>query len=63
MLLVFVKDIPFTSEGCYNKSSENGEIILIAFADFSKAFDTVDFVVLLKKHHAIGFWHSSLNWI
>ncbi|CAB3988516.1 Hypothetical predicted protein [Paramuricea clavata] len=42
---------------------KKGEITLIAFADFSKAFDTVDFAVIIKKLHAIGFSHSSLNWI
>ncbi|CAB3982878.1 Hypothetical predicted protein [Paramuricea clavata] len=45
------------------KAMKKGEITLIAFADFSKAFDTVDFAVIIKKLHAIGFSHSSLNWI
>ena len=43
---------------------KKGEITLIAaFASFSKAFDTVDFAVITKKLHAVGFSHSSLNWI
>ena len=45
------------------RAMKNGEITLIAFADFSKAFDTVDFQVVLKKLHAIGFSHSSFNWV
>ena len=45
------------------KAMNKGEITLIAFADFSRAFDTVDFAVIIKKLHIIGFLHSSLNWI
>ncbi|CAB3981517.1 Hypothetical predicted protein, partial [Paramuricea clavata] len=45
------------------KAMKKGEITLIAFADFSKAFDTVDLAVIIKKLHAIGFSHFSFNWI
>ena len=37
------------------------EITLIAFADFSRAFDTVDLAIIIKKLHTIGFSHSSLK--
>ena len=39
------------------------EVTLIAFADFSKAFDTVDYLTVLRKLHAIGFSTSSLTWV
>ena len=42
---------------------KKGEVTLIAFADFSKAFDTVDYSIVLRKLHSIGFSSSSLNWI
>ena len=45
------------------KAMKKGEVTLIAFADFSKAFDTVDYSVVIRKLHAIGFSPSSLNWI
>ena len=45
------------------KAMKKGEITLIAFADFSKAFDTVDYSTVLQKLHVIGFSHTSLNWV
>ena len=45
------------------KAMKKGEITLIAFADFSKAFDTVDYSIILRKLHAVGFSPSSLNWV
>ncbi len=45
------------------KAMKKGEVTLIAFADFSKAFDTVDYSVVIRKLHAIGFSPSSLNWM
>ena len=42
---------------------KKGKVTLIAFADFSKAFDTVDYSIVLRKLHAIGFSSSSLNWL
>ena len=45
------------------KAMKKGEVTLIAFADFSKAFDTVDYSIVLRKLHAIGFSPSSLNWV
>ena len=34
---------------------KESEVTLIAFADFSKAFDTVDYSVIIRKLHNIGF--------
>jgi hypothetical protein len=42
---------------------KKGEITLIAFADFSKAFDTVDYCTIIKRLHGIGFSQGALNWI
>jgi exonuclease III len=44
------------------KAMKKGEITLIAFADFSKAFDTVDYATVLKRLHSIGFSRDALNW-
>ena len=35
---------------------------LIAFADFYKAFDTVDYSVIIRKLHNIGFSKQALRW-
>ena len=32
------------------------------FADFSKAFDTVDYSVVIRKLHSIGFSNEALQW-
>ena len=40
---------------------KKGEVTLIAFADFSKAFDTVDYSEVLRKLHAIEFTPYSYN--
>ena len=45
------------------KAMKKGEVTLIAFADFSKAFDTVDYCTILERLHAIGFSHGALNWV
>ena len=34
----------------------------MVFADFSKAFDTVQFTTVLKKMHALGFSKTFLTW-
>ena len=39
------------------------EITLAVFADYSKAFDTIDFSVLIKKMHALNFFKRFLYWI
>ena len=45
------------------KAMKKGEVTLIAFADFSKAFDTVNYRAILKLLHSIGFSHGALTWI
>ena len=38
------------------QAMKKGEVTLIAFADFSKAFDTVDYATVLnEKLHNVGF--------
>ena len=45
------------------QAMKKGELTLIAFADFSKAFDTVDYYIVIRKLHAIGLSKSPLLWI
>ena len=45
------------------QAMKKGELTLIAFADFSKAFDTVDYSIVIRKLHAIGLSKSALLWI
>ncbi|CAB4030636.1 Hypothetical predicted protein [Paramuricea clavata] len=42
---------------------KKGEVTLIAFADFSRAFDTVDYSVAVRKLHDIGMSRAALKWI
>jgi len=44
------------------RAMKNGELTLIAFADFSKAFDTVDYCIVIRKLHAIGLSKAALLW-
>ena len=39
------------------------EITLAVFTDYSKAFDTIDFSVLIKKMHTLNFSKRFLYWI
>ena len=39
------------------------EIALAVFTDYSKAFDTIDFSVLIKKMHTLNFSRRFLYWI
>ena len=41
---------------------KKGEVTLLALADFSKAFDTVDYSVVIRKLHSIGFSNEALQW-
>ena len=45
------------------RAMKKGELTLIAFADFSKAFDTVDYSIVIRKLHAIGLSKTALLWI
>ena len=40
-----------------------GEITLMVLADFSKAFDTIDYKTLIYKMHALKFSNSFLKWL
>ena len=39
------------------------DITLAVFTDYSKAFDTIDFSVLIKKMHTLNFSKRFLYWI
>ena len=42
---------------------KRGEVSLMVFADYSKAFDTVCFKTVLTKMHALGFSNEFLTWM
>ena len=46
-----------------NKCFECGEIPLTVFNDFRKAFDTVDFNILLKRLQSLGVRDNYLKWL
>ena len=41
-------------------SMKRGEVTMAILADFSKAFDTVAYEIVLKKMHKVGFSKSYL---
>ena len=45
------------------KAMKKGEITLAIFADYSKAFDTVDFEILINKLYKLNFFKSFLHWL
>jgi exonuclease III len=45
------------------KAMKKGEVTLMVLADFSKAFDTVNFMTVLHKMSNLGFSRSFMHWI
>ena len=45
------------------RAMKKGEVTLMVCADYSKAFDTVQFKAVLAKLHEMGFLKSFLLWI
>ena len=43
-------------------SINKSEITIVIFADYSKAFDTIDFYTLIQKLHAVNFPKNVLYW-
>ncbi|GBN58499.1 putative RNA-directed DNA polymerase from transposon BS [Araneus ventricosus] len=44
-------------------SFESGSQLDVIYIDFSKAFDSIDFGILLKKLHGIGFHINLIDWL
>ena len=45
------------------RASKKGEVTLMVYADYSKAFDTVQFRTVLTKMYGLGFSKSFLHWV
>ena len=45
------------------KAMEKGEVTVAVFADYSKAFDTIDYSILIRKMRQLNFSKSFLHWI
>ena len=45
-----------------SEALDRGECVIWVFLDFSKAFDTVDHSILLKKMHKYGIQGLALRW-
>ena len=45
------------------KAMKKGEVTLMVLADFSKAFDTIDFKTLILKLSSLGFSTGFLRWL
>ena len=45
------------------KAMKRGEMTLAIFTDYSKAFDTVDFEILINKLHKLNFSKTFLHWL
>ena len=42
---------------------KSSEVTYSHFTDYSKAFDTIDFSVLIKEMHILNFSKRSIYWI
>ena len=42
---------------------KSSEVTIAIFTDYSKAFDTIDFSILIKKMHTLNFSKRFLYWI
>ena len=45
------------------KSMKKGEVTISVFADYSKAFDTIDYEILIKKLHKLNMSKEFLYWL
>ena len=45
------------------RASKKGEVTLMVYPDYSKAFGTVQFKSILTKMHGLGFSKSFLHWM
>ena len=45
------------------RAMKNGEVTVVVLADFSKAFDTVNYKVLITKLSTLGFSKPFLPWL
>ena len=45
------------------KAMKSSEVTIAIFTDYSKAFDTIDFSILIKKMHTLNFSKCFLYWI
>ena len=45
------------------KAMKRGEVTMMVCADYSKAFDTVQFKAVLMKMHGMGFSKKFLRWV
>ena len=45
-----------------SEALENGDCVIGIFLDFSKAFDTVDHIILLQKMYLYGIQDTTLSW-
>lgn len=61
--LVFVKEILLGIRDDLIRAMKRGEVTMMVCADFSKAFDTVRFKLVLEKMHVMGFSSSFLVWM
>lgn len=44
------------------RAMAQGEIAILTLVDFSRAFDTIDFDVLIDRLHVLGFHRTAIRW-